>query len=75
MRWISGLSASMCLNVSTDDGLASPDVYKEHLDQLGLYGVIISPYVEHCKVCPYVRVSLYSECFASLGLTRPSPDL
>lgn len=40
-------------------GLALPDKYKEHMDQLDLTGVIMSPYVEHCQTCLFERVNLY----------------
>jgi len=40
-------------------GLALSDEYKEHMYQLDLTGVIMSPYAEHCQTCPFERVSLY----------------
>jgi len=41
-------------------GLGTLDNYINHLDRLGLSGVVMAPYGEHRQARPFERVSLFS---------------
>jgi len=41
-------------------GMSAPDEYKEHLDQLDLASVVMTPYADHHHVCPFQEVNLHS---------------